>query len=338
MNELHLFAGIGGGILAGELLGHRPVCAVENNLFCQKVLRQHWPNLPIYGDIRSFAAANWRGRVDVVAGGFPCQDISSAGTRAGLEGERSGLWFEMLRVVRDVEPRLVFVENSPMLRTRGLGVVLRGLADLGFDACWETLSAADVGACHIRKRLWILAAHPDRWRPHGEQVAFAGSSNALDADRNGAQRSMAHPDRQRREEQAVDAVREDGQPAANSAGAGENVADANGSGLGSSERELRQRQPDAGGSSEGSGSGRQNVADAGGEGLSAPEPEELFGAGRWFEGGAAAKRSWWGTEPDVGRVAYGVPNRVDRLRGLGNAQVPLQAATAFRRLMAALSQ
>jgi DNA (cytosine-5)-methyltransferase 1 len=160
VRELHLFAGIGGGILAGQLLGHRPVGAVEISPFCRQVLRAHWPDLPIHDDIRTFEPP--AGCADVVAGGFPCQDISLAGKGRGLAGERSGLWFEMLRVVREVQPAFVFVENSPALRTRGLDTVLLGLAELGFDAEWGVLGAEAVGAPHMRRRLWILGAHPDR--------------------------------------------------------------------------------------------------------------------------------------------------------------------------------
>ena len=166
MRELHLFAGAGGGILGGLHLGHTPVAAVEIDKHCQKVLRQRQmdgmlPEFPIFDDVRTFDGTRFKGAVDVVAGGFPCQDISTAGKGAGLKGERSSMWFEMLRVVRECEPAYVFIENSPMLRTRGLDTVLEGLADLGFDAAWDVVSAADCGAPHLRKRMWILCRHAD---------------------------------------------------------------------------------------------------------------------------------------------------------------------------------
>lgn len=304
MRELHLFAGIGGGILAGEMLGHTAIGAVENNPFCQQVLRKHWPDLPIHGDIRTFDGAALRGRCDLVCGGFPCQDISSAGRGAGITGERSSLWFEMLRVVRDVEPGYVFVENSPMLRSRGLDIVLGGLASCGFDAVWEVFSAEACGAPHLRKRMWILAAHPDR---------------------------------QRQQERAVHALRQDGQAAADAA-VDRALADAD-SALG--RREARDADGGAGREAvrvgpEEPGRRSSSLADAGGAGLPAPEREELRREGWWHERRAVAERGWWSAEPAVGRVAHGVPRRVDRLKALGNAQVPLQAATAFRRLMEAL--
>ena len=162
MNELALFAGVGGGILGGHLLGWRTVCAVEYNAYARSILlaRQNdgtLPPFPIWDDIRTFDGKPWRGIVDVVSGGFPCQDISVAGKGDGLDGERSGLWSEMARVVREVRPRFVFVENSPMLTSRGLDRVLGDLAKMGFDAKWGVLGAADVGAPHQRDRIWIVA-------------------------------------------------------------------------------------------------------------------------------------------------------------------------------------
>jgi len=162
VNELHLFAGAGGGILGGMLLGHRCIGAVEIEPYAQQVLlaRQRdgiLPEFPIFSDIRTFDARPYAGRVDIVAGGFPCQDISIAGKGAGLDGERSGLWGEMARVIREVRPGYVLVENSPALTARGLGRVLGDLAEMGFDAQWGVVSAADVGAPHLRERIWIVA-------------------------------------------------------------------------------------------------------------------------------------------------------------------------------------
>jgi DNA (cytosine-5)-methyltransferase 1 len=162
VNELHLFAGAGGGILAGQLLGHRCVCAVEWDPYAQAVLvaRQNdgcFPPFPIWDDVQTFDGRPWRGIVDVVAGGFPCQDISVAGGGAGITGERSGMWKHMARIVGEVRPRYVFVENSPALITRGLGVVLSDLAALGYDCRWTVLGAADVGAPHQRDRFWLVA-------------------------------------------------------------------------------------------------------------------------------------------------------------------------------------
>ena len=163
MNEIHLFAGAGGGILGGMLLGHKTICAVEIDPYCQKILKARQrdgflPEFPIYGDIKKFNGKPWRGKAEIVAGGFPCQDISTCGKGAGIEGERSGLWKEMARIIREVRPRFAFVENSPALTFRGLGTVLGDLAEMGMDARWGVLGANDAGEFkHKRKRIWILA-------------------------------------------------------------------------------------------------------------------------------------------------------------------------------------
>jgi len=167
MDELALFAGAGGGLLASRLLGWRTRCAVELDPYAQRVLlaRQRdgcLERFPIWDDVTTFDGRPWRGHVDVISGGFPCQDISSAGKGAGITGARSGLWVEMARIVREVRPRFVFVENSPMLTVRGLGVVLGDLAEMGFDAEWGVIGAHHAGAPHKRDRIWILARDPDR--------------------------------------------------------------------------------------------------------------------------------------------------------------------------------
>ena len=163
-NELALFAGAGGGILGGKLLGWRTICAVEQNKYAAAVLMQRQNDgflqpFPIWDDVRTFDGTSWRGRVDVVSGGFPCQDISVNGTGTGIEGERSGLWGHMARIIREVQPRYAFMENSPALTGRGLHRVLGDLAEMGFDAEWGCISAGQLGAHHERERIWILAAN-----------------------------------------------------------------------------------------------------------------------------------------------------------------------------------
>jgi len=229
VNELALFAGAGGGILGGNLLGWRTVCAVEREPYAASVLAQRQndgvlPDFPIWDDVCTFDGRPWRGIVDVVSGGFPCQDISAAGKGAGIDGERSGLWGQMARIVGEVRPRFVFVENSPLLVGRGLVRVLADLAEMGFDARWGVVGAFDVGAPHRRERCWV-------------------------------------------------------------------VAHANGAGL------------------------------AQWEGQPSDEGEELA---------ATLRAGWWLTEPNVGRVADGVAARVDRLKAIGNGQVPQCAAEAWR--------
>lgn len=181
MRELALFAGVGGGLLASRLLGWKTVCAVETNRYCQDILLQrqrdgHLDLFPVWDDIKTFDGKPWQGQVDVVTGGFPCQDISSAGKGQGLSGARSGLVFEMLRIIGEVRPKFVFAENSPLLRTRGLGEILYQLDRLGYDARWGVLGARHVGANHGRKRTWI-AAHTnnrgERTQPHNAEMGGA---------------------------------------------------------------------------------------------------------------------------------------------------------------------
>ena len=178
LNELALFAGAGGGILGGHLLGWRTVCAVEYAAYPRSVLlaRQRdgmLPRFPIWDDVTTFDGNPWRGRVDVVSGGFPCQDISVAGKGEGLSGERSGLWSEMARIIGEVQPRFAFVENSPMLTSRGLGVVLGDLSQMGYSAEWGVVGADDAGAPHRRERIWILAY------ANGEREGWQGLGQAI---------------------------------------------------------------------------------------------------------------------------------------------------------------
>jgi DNA (cytosine-5)-methyltransferase 1 len=264
LNELALFAGAGGGILGGHLLGWRTVCAVEWEPYPASVLcaRQNdglLPPFPIWDDVQTFDGKPWRGLVDVVSGGFPCQDISAAGKGDGLDGARSGMWTHMARVVGEVRPRYVFVENSPMLVTRGLERVLGDLASFGYDTKWTVMGAADVGANHQRDRIWIVA-------------------------NSRSQRSKARTSDSQRGEK-----------------------------------------------------GEPTISNNGGNDLA---NSELSGSKWWSQqqnssrekGRGSGIANWWKAEPNVGRVANGVAARVDRLKAIGNGQVPLCAAEAWRLL------
>jgi DNA (cytosine-5)-methyltransferase 1 len=152
-----LFAGIGGMDLGLERAGMTCKWQVEIDPFCQRVLTKHWPEVPKYGDIRAITGAELE-RVDLIAGGFPCQDLSVAGRRAGIDGERSGLWREYARLIGDIRPRYVLIENvSGLLANESMRRVLGDLSALGYDAEWESIPAASVGAPTIRDRVWILA-------------------------------------------------------------------------------------------------------------------------------------------------------------------------------------
>ena len=261
-----LFSGIGGLDLAVEAVtGARTVWQVERDEWCRGVLAQHWPEAQRFDDVCSVGEE--LERVDIIAGGFPCQDVSLAGKRAGLAGERSGLWSEFARIVRVVRPRFVLVENVAGLLSMEFGQVLGDLAALGFDAEWGVFRASDAGAPHRRERVFVLAV--------------------ADAERIGRP-----PARQRR-------IRIGCAPRGIGA-AGDAV----------NERDGR-AQPRLGG-----------VADGLPRGMDAH---------RWPAGRGEEQHEW-----EAPRVAKAAPERRHRLKALGNAVVPQQAALALRVLAARL--
>ena len=273
INGLDLFSGIGGVSLALKRWV-KPVAYCEIDRYAQSVLLARMsegllPKAPIWDDITTLRGADLP-EIDMVYGGFPCQDISVAGAGAGLAGERSGLFFEICRMVKEVHPRFVFLENVPAIRTRGLREVLRALTDLGYDCRWTCVSAAEVGALHLRKR-WFLLAYANGERSRNKRQNKVSQNWEMD---------------QRKAEFA-------------NYGEKESLADSDSERLQGQSRAKGPRQE-----------GRQQVSD-----------ECLQG------------RPKWSVEPDVGRVANGLPYRVDRIKGLGNAVVPAQAREAFKRLL-----
>ncbi len=165
LRVLDLFSGIGGFSIGLERSGgFRTVAFCEIAPFPRRVLRRRWPNVPIYDDVRGLTRERLASAglaVDVICGGFPCQDISNVGRRAGIEGARSGLWSEIVRLLCDLRPRILIVENVAALLGRGLDRVLGDLASIGYDAEWHCIPAAALGAPHIRDRVWVVA-YPDR--------------------------------------------------------------------------------------------------------------------------------------------------------------------------------
>jgi len=155
---LDTFAGIGGFSYAADKLvgGFKTTQFIEINPFCQKILNKHWPNIPIHNDINTFTAGI--GQFDCITGGFPCQDISVAGRQEGItEESRSGLFYELMRVIRMVRPRFVVMENVAAILNNGLDIVLGELSQAGYDAEWAVISASSLGACHRRSRWWCVA-------------------------------------------------------------------------------------------------------------------------------------------------------------------------------------
>jgi DNA (cytosine-5)-methyltransferase 1 len=224
-----LFSGIGGFDLGLERAGFREQWQVEIDPWCRSVLAKHWPDVARYDDVRT--VGHELERVDCICGEFPCQPVSVAGLQRGEDDDR-WLWPEFARIVRTLRPRVVIVENVPGLFVRDFGRVVGDLAALGYDAEWDCIPAAALGARHRRDRVF---------------VAYASES-----------------------------------------------------------------------------------------GLPLSERARVFGPRRREEGRAIAQCGWWAAEPDVGRVAYGVPRRVDRLKGLGNAVVPQVAEFVGRRVLEVL--
>jgi len=288
---MHLFAGIGGGLLADLILGHRPIVAVEWDKYACRILRERaadgwFPDLSVWeGDVRLFDPSEYKGRVDCIHAGFPCQDISVAGKQAGLgEGTRSGLYREVLRIAGVVRPRYLFLENVSAILSNGLGTVLGDLAAMGYDCKWLCIRASDVGAPHGRDRWFTLATMGNA--EHDGQLAaeVSGSSGAGGNDYAPWAQQASEPARPSEQHSEL----------ANTAGKRQ-------SGSRKHERQIN------------------SAVDCNRE------------TNRTVNSGEAGQK-WWKFESAVGRVAYGVSDRVDKLKGLGNAQVPLQAAAAWRLL------
>ena len=259
---MHLFAGIGGGLLADLILGHRPVVAVEWDRYACQVLRERaadgwFPGLQVWeGDVRLFDPSEYTGKVDCIHAGFPCQDVSNAGSKKGVGPEtRSGLYREVLRIVGIVRPKQFYLENVSAIVSDGLGTVLGDIAALGFDAEWGCIRASDCGAWHERDRWFLLA------------------------NSNGKRELQQEGRKQDKRGWIGDSIEKD--------------AYAVRSGLeGHGYKQCREES-------------------------TFPPP---------------SGSRWWATEPNLVRMVHGVPHRMDRIKGLGNAQVPLQAAAAYRLL------
>jgi DNA (cytosine-5)-methyltransferase 1 len=264
LRVLDLFSGIGGFSLGLERTGgFETVAFCEIEAFPRKILAKHWPNVPCYDDVRTLTAERLAAdgiAVDIICGGFPCQDISFAGLGAGLAGERSGLFYEIARLVGELGPEYIILENVGALLSRGLDAVLGTLASLGYDAEWHCIPASYVGAPHRRDRVWIIAYAPLMQRNGCDDHAAISMVRTVSQFRNGSgPNTMAHPI----------SIRQQGQ--------GESF-------LASDQAPRIDRQA--------------------------------------IDAFAGSIRDFWCVEPNVGRVANGVPDRAHRLKALGNAVVP----------------
>ena len=316
MKVLDLFSGIGGFALGLQRAGFTTKYFCEIDPYCRQVLAKHWPSVPCFEDVRTLHGSDL-GPIDLLCGGFPCQDISTAGKGAGLSGARSGLWSEYARLIQEIKPKYVLIENVAVLRSRGLDQILREIAALGYDAEWHCIPASAVGAPHRRDRVWI--------------VAYAWSAGQREGNicverkdrQSSSQREAAYPSK--------------------SSKALAPVADPH---TGFSIRENAEIQS------------RRNAANNGGEDVSDPDNTSTtrqrehsrqvlpIAKPAGFDSGSS--ENWWAVEPTMGelvngvsgglvrfngRVATQIPNRVNKLRGLGNAVVPQIVEVLGRMIM-----
>ena len=282
---LDTFAGIGGFSYAATKLvgGYRTTQFIEIDPFCQKILKKHFPFTPIHDDIRTFTAIP--GQYDVICGGFPCQSISVAGNRAGItEESRSGIFYELMRVIRMVRPRFVVLENVAAILNNGLDIVLGELSQAGYDAEWSIISASSLGAAHRRSRWWCVAYTND----------YGSSSSSINEF-----------------DDKTDSSSQKGQ---------NQISKSSGSSESSDSRVIR--------SSEG------NVTDSNSKGLQRKILSKME-SGIWSAKHTRRLDPNWRSyvsKPILPRGSYGLSNRVDRTKALGNSIVPAVAAIPLQRV------
>jgi DNA (cytosine-5)-methyltransferase 1 len=308
LTHLSLFSGIGGLDMAAEWAGFTTVGQCEFADYPTKVLEKHWPDVTRWRDVRTLTKESFYERtglrtVDVISGGFPCQPFSVAGKQKG-KGDDRYLWPEMLRVIRELRPRCVIGENVPGIIRIAAGQVVKGLERAGYHVVVFNFEAAAVGAWHRRSR-----------------VFFVGIADVADADEDGLRKGAdaEHAAENRQPTQPGLAV------------SGEAMADA--------ARERIQRHAEICAAEQEKRSGQmQSDAESGNEAVYDTMCSGCAGDARWEQLQELADGRCWAIEPDVGRVAHGIPARVDRLKCLGNAVVPQQAYPIFKALMEELNR
>jgi len=327
--HLDLFSGIGGFSLGLEATGEfETVAFCDYDPFCQKVLRKHWENVPIYGDIKELTyeklKANGINNIDIITGGYPCQPFSVAGRKKGEEDPRH-LWPEYFRLIKECRPTWVIGENVSGHIKLGLDTVLSDLESEGYSTRTFSISAASIGANHKRERVWIVADSNDRLsKQSNEEVRTGGNTfdngNSDMANSNierleGSNRSLSseHERDKRRDshEHSDEKI----------------MANSSSERLERHRREYKLRED----SEEGKVS-RSSEDVANSERIRQQGPGKPIGSSNtktnsngktsWFNHGSERKEGWWDVEPNVGRVAHGIPNRVDRLKSLGNSLIP----------------
>lgn len=313
LKHLDLFSGIGGFSLGLERTGgFETVGFCDSDKKTHLVLKKHWAAVPIYDDVSTLKGSDL-GKIDIITGGFPCQDLSVAGKGAGLAGARSGLWFEFHRLIKETQPKWVIAENVAVLRSRGLDQVLRSLDEIGYDAEWHCIPASAVGAPHRRDRIWIVAHPRHRCGRYDIGSGFGGDGKRENEKTIGASKTAA---------------------IAGSSQTPDALAYSNNTGNRTSEHDLNtewsetnegwEEQP----FSRVSGCG-QTLANSGSEGLErlrtrtlSTESQESVSPSCGSIVRSVTNSDFWKTEPQLGRVADGIPNRMDRLKQLGNSLVP----------------
>lgn len=335
MRGLDLFSGIGGISLALEPWV-RSIAYCEQDPYAQRVLltrqaKGQIERAPIWGDVRTLSGSILPEPPDIIFGGFPCQDLSCAGRGAGLAGERSGLFFEIVRLAKETCAPLVFLENVPAIRTRGLRQVVGAFTQMGYDCRWTCVSASSVGAPHKRER-WFFLAYSERNLFGHESRRSSGTDwqGETQPRDNGSAQSLANASSSRLSRRR-------------STDFGESTAQISGGLVNESQRcsfeisdpaGLRRELP------------RDELgfeqSELGGSDTPREFPDPTRERGEpwsWRRGQPTTGPThpfaddWWAVEPDVGRVAHGIPSRVDRLRCLGNSVVPLQVRVAFETLL-----
>lgn len=312
MNFLDLFHGIGGFAIGAYLAGMRfdnHFCS-DIEPYCVKLYAKRFPDSIQLGDITKIdfesLKKDYHGKW-IITGGFPCQDISIAGKGAGIEGKRSGLWFEYWRAIRILRPKVAIIENVSAITFRGLNAVLSSLAEIGYDAEWQDIRAEDMGAPHRRERIWIVS-YPSSFRCNQSEYESQKNGQFKTTQKRGVFKFSGKITEVSNSFKQHD--------------------DNTGYGTGKIRRE-RSKQTEI----------QRSLADSNAERLQTqrikkwiPEKKRETCSGikrasvlwqEWYT-------TWWESEPAVGRVAHGIPNRVDRLKGLGNSIVPQIAEILFR--------
>ena len=317
MKLLDTFAGIGGFSYAAEKLvgGFETTQFIEINPYCQKILNKHWSHVPIHDNITTFTAKPRE--FDIITGGFPCQDISVAGLQKGITKEtRSGLFYELIRVIRMVRPKYVVLENVAAILNRGLDIVFRELSEAGYDAEWSVIPASSVGACHKRSRWWLIAY------PNSKQSSRTESE--IQSRRNTTFSSFtSNPN-------------DNGSSSSEECGFNGETSDA------TQERQNQSCQSQRSSESRNSTTIQQTTE------LTYPNSERLQGLRgeyelqesckertfTWRHSGITLNPNWKGykSKPTLCRGDDGLSNRVDRLKALGNSIVPAVAAIPLQRV------